>query len=121
MIPPHSRPFGPVDTFRLPGHPEGVKKKIAKVAETAAPYAARKPAKSGKAAREFTAIIQREDDGYVALCPELDVASQGHTRQQARANLVEAVALFLEAASPSEIARRLRSETRVSKLEVSFG
>ena len=33
--------------------------------------------------RTFTAIVQREDDGYVALCPELDVASQGETIERA--------------------------------------
>jgi predicted RNase H-like HicB family nuclease len=51
-----------------------------------------------------TAIIYREDDGYVALCPELDVASQGGTVDEARTNLREAVELFLECASPTEIA-----------------
>ena len=30
-------------------------------------------------ARQLTAIIEREDDSYVALCPELDIASQGAT------------------------------------------
>ena len=98
-----------------------MKKKPAKVEETAAPYAAKKPARSGKNHRQFTAIIQREEDGFVALCPELDVASQGDTLKQARANLAEAVGLFLEAASSTEIARRLRSETYVTKLEVAFG
>ncbi|MFB2979248.1 type II toxin-antitoxin system HicB family antitoxin [Microseira sp. BLCC-F43] len=57
--------------------------------------------------RQFTAIIEREDDGYVALCPELDIASQGDTVEQARANLIEALELFFEVAEPSEIERRL--------------
>ena len=57
-------------------------------------------------ARRLTAIIEREDDGCVALCPELDVASQGASIEEARANLIEALTLFFEAASPSEIARR---------------
>jgi predicted RNase H-like HicB family nuclease len=52
------------------------------------------------------AIIEREGDGYVALCPELDVASQGDTIESARKNLREAVQLFLESASPSEVNRR---------------
>jgi predicted RNase H-like HicB family nuclease len=56
--------------------------------------------------RQFTAIIERDGDGYVSLCPELDVASQGDTIQEARDNLVEAVALFLEVASPAEITQR---------------
>ena len=59
---------------------------------------------------ELTAIIEREGAGYVALCPEVDVASQGATVQEARANLREALELFFESASDNEIARRLRSE-----------
>jgi predicted RNase H-like HicB family nuclease len=55
----------------------------------------------------FTAILEREDDGYVALCPELDIASQGKTVEEARENLREAVELFLETASPEEIEERL--------------
>jgi predicted RNase H-like HicB family nuclease len=61
-------------------------------------------------ARQMTAIIEREDDGFVALCPELDVASQGQSIEEARANLVEALTLFFETAPPSEVSRRLRSE-----------
>lgn len=54
----------------------------------------------------LTAVVQREDDGWVSLCPELDVASQGESVEQAKANLREAVQLFLETASKSEIRRR---------------
>ena len=57
--------------------------------------------------RRLTAIIEREDDGYVSLCPELDIASQGSTIPEARSNLVEALTLFFETADPSEVARRL--------------
>ncbi len=60
-----------------------------------------------KTTRQLTAIIEREDDSYVALCPELDVASQGETVEAARANLVEALELFFESADQTEIARRL--------------
>ena len=56
--------------------------------------------------RQLTAIIGREDDGYVALCPELDVASQGDTVELARANLIEALKLFFETADASEVDRR---------------
>lgn len=59
--------------------------------------------------RRFTAIIQREDDGFVSLCPEVDVASQGETVEQARANLGEALEAFLETAPEEEIERRLGS------------
>lgn len=57
--------------------------------------------------RQLTAIIEREDDMYVALCPELDVASQGDTIAEARDNLIEALELFVEVASDSEVRRRL--------------
>jgi predicted RNase H-like HicB family nuclease len=53
--------------------------------------------------RRLTAIIEREGDGYVALYPELDVASQGDSLQEARANLIEALTLFFETADPTEI------------------
>lgn len=55
---------------------------------------------------EFTALIEREGDGYVALCPEFDIASQGDSIEEARKNLTEAVQLFLETADPSEIEKR---------------
>jgi len=71
--------------------------------------------------RVFTAFIEREGDGYVALCPELDVASQGATIEEARANLREAVELFLETASADEIRERLSSEVYLTSLEVSVG
>ena len=57
--------------------------------------------------RRLTAIIQREESGFVALCPELDVASQGNTIESARENLREALELFFECASPDEIHQRL--------------
>ncbi len=69
--------------------------------------------------RQFTAIIEREDDGFVASCPELDVVSQGDTVAEARANLREAIELFLETASPEEIHRRLGSEVYVTQIEVA--
>jgi predicted RNase H-like HicB family nuclease len=67
----------------------------------------------------FTAILEREDDGYVALCPELDIASQGKTVEEARENLREAIELFLETASPEEIDERLHSDVYVTRLEVT--
>jgi predicted RNase H-like HicB family nuclease len=58
------------------------------------------------AQRQFTAIIEREESGYVALCPEIDVASQGSSVEEARDNLIEAIELFLEHASPREVRSR---------------
>lgn len=69
----------------------------------------------------MTAIIEREDDGYVALCPELDIASEGASIEEARANLVEALTLFFETASPSEVNRRLRDEVFITQVEVPVG
>ena len=66
----------------------------------------------------LTAIIEREGDGYVSFCPELDVASQGDTRDEARANLTEAIEGFLESASPGEINARLNTERYVESVEV---
>ena len=71
--------------------------------------------------RTFTALIQREDNGYVALCPELDIASQGDTVEESRRNLIEAVELFFESADSSEVARRLNLEVYITPLEVAVG
>jgi predicted RNase H-like HicB family nuclease len=70
---------------------------------------------------KLTAIIEREGNGYVSLCPELDVASQGDTIEQARENLHEALELFFECASPEEIKQRLHGEVYVTQLEVAVG
>lgn len=69
----------------------------------------------------FTAIIEREGNWFVAHCPELDIASQGESVEQARAMLAEAVTLFLETASESELTARLHSEVYISPLKVSVG
>jgi predicted RNase H-like HicB family nuclease len=69
----------------------------------------------------LTAIIEREDDGYVSLCPELDIASQGNSIEEARNNLREALELFFETASPTEIQQRLHAEVYVTQLEVAVG
>lgn len=71
--------------------------------------------------RRLTAIIQRENGGYVALCPELDVASQGDSIESARENLREALELFFECASPAEIQDRLGNDVFVTQIEVALG
>jgi predicted RNase H-like HicB family nuclease len=71
--------------------------------------------------RQLTAIIEREGDGYVSLCPELDIASQGDSVEEARKNLREAVELFFECASPEEISERLHEEVYITHLEVAIG
>ncbi len=74
-----------------------------------------------KRVQQFTAIIEREGDGYVSLCPELDIASQGDSVEEAKNNLIEALQLFFEVADPSEIQNRLHTEVFVTRLEVAIG
>lgn len=71
--------------------------------------------------RRLTAIIEREGAVYVALCPELDIASQGESLEEARVNLIEALTLFFETADPSEIEQRLHSDLFVTQVEVPVG
>jgi predicted RNase H-like HicB family nuclease len=71
--------------------------------------------------RRLTAIIEREGNGYVAMCPEVDIASQGDTIEEARGNLREALELFFETASPEEIRTRLHDEVYVTGVEVGVG
>ena len=74
-----------------------------------------------KTPRQLTAIIEREGEQYVALCPELDIASQGDTVEAARRNLIEALELFFESADRSEIARRLHGEVFITQVEIAVG
>jgi predicted RNase H-like HicB family nuclease len=71
--------------------------------------------------KQLTAIIEREGNGYVSLCPELDIASQGETIEEARENLREALKLFFEAATSQEIQARLHEELYVTRVEVVVG
>jgi predicted RNase H-like HicB family nuclease len=71
--------------------------------------------------RHLTAIIERDEVQYVALCPQLDIASQGETVEKARTNLIEALELFFESASPTEIKSRLSGEVFVTQVEVRVG
>jgi len=81
---------------------------------------------------EFTIQIRREalstgEDIYVALCLELDIASQGASIEQAKANVIDAIESFFEVASSSEIEQRLpfrtaaHSDLFLTNIEVSFG
>lgn len=71
--------------------------------------------------RKLTAIIERGDKGFVAICPELDIASQGESIEKARANLQEALELFFETASNEEIQRRFHGEVYVTQVKVTVG
>jgi len=67
----------------------------------------------------FTAILEKEENMYVAICPELDVASQGASIEEATKNLKEAVELFLEYADKNEIHQRLHSDLYITQFEVA--
>jgi len=71
--------------------------------------------------KQMTAIIEREGNGYVSFCPELDIASQGDTVHEARENLREALELFFETASAEEIQQRLHDEIYITRLEIAVG
>ena len=71
--------------------------------------------------RRLTAVVEGEGEGYVARCPELDIASQGKTVTEARDNLAEALALFFETAPPGEVDRPLRDEVYVTQIEIAVG
>ena len=71
--------------------------------------------------RNFNIIIEKENNMYVSFCPELDIASQGYSIEEARLNLKEAIELFFETASEAEIMRRSSDETYITNLEVEIG
>jgi len=71
--------------------------------------------------KQLTVVIQKEGDGYVSLCPEVDVASQGDTVDEARNNLKEALELFFESASPEEVKERLHDEVYITRVEIAVG
>lgn len=71
--------------------------------------------------RQLTVIIEREGNGYVSLCPEVDIASQGDTIDEAKKNLCEALELFFETASNEEIKERFHDEVYITNVEVAIG
>jgi predicted RNase H-like HicB family nuclease len=68
---------------------------------------------------KLTAVIEKEGKWYVATCPELGVASQGRTLEEAESMIQEAVQLLLEEADEAEIKRRLNRGVKVKRLEVA--
>jgi predicted RNase H-like HicB family nuclease len=65
--------------------------------------------------RSFTVILYKEDDMYIAECPEVGTVDQGETIEQAIAGLREATRLYLEEFSLPETSPRL-----VTSIEVSY-
>jgi predicted RNase H-like HicB family nuclease len=71
-----------------------------------------------KRREQFTAIIEREENEYVASCPELDIASQGKTVEESRQNLIEAIELFFKIGNPAKIQKRLYNEIFITRVEI---
>lgn len=65
----------------------------------------------------FIALIQEEGDGYAALCPELDIASEGNSVEETRLMLTEAVEAFFECAGAEEVEKRLGGPCYIVPLE----
>jgi hypothetical protein len=61
----------------------------------------------------LSAVLNPEADGYVSLCPELDIASQGDT-------IEEALEGFFESASPEEVRTRLKKPALFTRIEVAY-
>jgi predicted RNase H-like HicB family nuclease len=74
-----------------------------------------------KQPKQLTCIIEREGKVYVSLCPQIDIVTQGDSVEKARKNLIEAIKLFFEMASPQEILARMYSEIYVTQIEVAIG
>ena len=71
--------------------------------------------------KQLTVAIEREGNDYVSFCPEFDIASQGNTIQEARENLREALELFFETASPTEIDQQLHEEVYITRVDIVVG
>jgi predicted RNase H-like HicB family nuclease len=57
--------------------------------------------------RTYTAVLHREEDMYVAECPEVGTVSQGPTVEEALANLKEATELYLEEFPPTDVEKAI--------------
>lgn len=64
--------------------------------------------------RTFTAVIHKEDDLYVAECPEVGTVSQGYTIEEAIANLKEATELYLEEFPLEEVTKPIMTTFEAS-------
>lgn len=71
--------------------------------------------------RRLQASTWQEGNLFVALCLEIDIASQGANKEEALANLREALEGFFETASPAEIDRRLHKGVQIFPVGFSTG
>jgi predicted RNase H-like HicB family nuclease len=65
---------------------------------------------------KYHAVLSKEENWIVALCPELDVASEGKTTEEAMKNLKEAIELYLEDEDLESIPKK---EIRIRTLEIT--
>ena len=70
--------------------------------------------------KRFTAVINKEEEWFVAHCIELGVVSQGKTIEEAQANLKEAVELYIESFGVEELPESL-GEVVLYPLQVAVG
>ncbi|MBI1968588.1 type II toxin-antitoxin system HicB family antitoxin [Candidatus Woesearchaeota archaeon] len=66
--------------------------------------------------KTFTAILEKEEDMYIATCPEVGTVSQGSTIEEALANLKEATELYLEEFPLKEVRRPLLTTFEVGEV-----
>ena len=72
---------------------------------------------ASKKERQFSVIIEKDGKWFSSLCPELEVASQGKTVEEALANLREAVELYLE---DDEVRYKLRETPPAAPIVTTF-
>ena len=71
---------------------------------------------------KVSVVIERDDHGYYAYCPELEgCQTQGDTLEEVLSNIREAVDLYLETLSPDEARQMLSQEILTTSVEVSVG
>ena len=71
--------------------------------------------------RKVSVIIEKDEYGYYAFCPELPgCQSQGETFEEIAANIQEAISLYLETLLPNEITSYLSKEIYTTVQEVAF-
>ena len=68
---------------------------------------------------ELSAVIRKENDFYVALCPEYDIASQGRNVEEAIKNLKEALELYLEDADVEKPSKADAPIVTIVKVDIS--
>lgn len=69
----------------------------------------------------LTAVVKQEDEGYSVICPELNVASQGETFEEAISNIKEATELYIESAEQMGIVDEVLEQLGISKEDFKKG